>query len=281
LEGPIVSSRYEQFYTVALDLKKLLPRDQRDQIDAHLATVYAVISGVMQNDRSQVRLLEEPLHYFKQLKKLLESQNKGSAALSELGLMAANVQQLAFQVQQYPTAEQIASAVPLKQEVARQSSDVLQSLKNLCKQMERLLKDTDDLGHDKSLAKSISQTSETAQIFYLLTRLFPYQDDTLKGKAAAATRRMQSSVSSMVTMLPVQGQGAIDLRAESDNLAAHLQALLDFSTSTVAVAKKEAPPLEQAKQSVIMRLNAEAEVQKRRHALQEAEGEVERLNSVK
>jgi hypothetical protein len=136
------------------------------------------------------------------------------------------------------------------------------------------------MGHNKSLAKSISQTSETAQVFYLLTRMFPYQDDTLKGKAAAATRRMQSSISSMVTMLPVQGQGQIDLRAESDNLAAHLQALLDFSTSTVAVAKKEAP-LEQAKQSVITRLNAEAEVQKRRHALQEAEGEVERLNNLK
>jgi hypothetical protein len=214
----------------------------------------------------------------------MQAQNKTNAALSELCLMSANVQTLAFHVAQ--DRKLLETAAPIKKQVAAESADILESLRVLCKSMQKALESGDDVSHEKALAKSISQTSENAQIFYLLSRMANYEDDTLKAKAAAATRRMQSSVVSMIALCPAaQGDDDAELKKESENLAVHLQGLLDFSTSAIGPAKpvKQLPGVQMtdiAKQQALTRLNAEAEVHKRRYALEEAEAEVKRLEAL-
>jgi hypothetical protein len=97
---------------------------------------------------------------------------------------------------------------------------------------------------------------------------------------------MQSSVASMIALCPAgQGDDAAELKKESEDLASHLQGLLDFATSAIGPAKPVKPKdgvqmTEVAKQQALTRLNAEAEVHKRRYALEEAEAEVKRLEAL-
>jgi hypothetical protein len=80
-----------------------------------------------------------------------------------------------------------------------------------------------------------------------------------------------------------EGDEGVDFKRESENLATHLQGLLDFSTSAIGPAKPTQPQgqmSEIAKKQALTRLNAEAEVHKRRFALEQAKAEVARLEEL-
>jgi hypothetical protein len=174
------------------------------------------------------------------------------------------------------------TAAPVKKQVAGESAGILESLRGLCQQMQKALEGACEVPHEKALAKSISQSS---QIFDLLSRMASYEDDSLKAKAAAS-RRMQSSATSMIALCPVgQGTDDTELKNESESLASHLQGLPDFAKSPIGPAKAVKPKegltmSEVAKQQALTRLNAEAEVHKRRYALEQAEAEVKRLDEL-
>jgi hypothetical protein len=114
--------------------------------------------------------------------------------------------------------------------------------------------------------------------------MFSYEDENLKGKCAAACRRLQSNIGNITAMMPSSGGPEdVQLKKLFDDVLDHVQVLLDYSTSAASVSSKPkvaGSQLDQQVQMAMKKLNAEAEVYKRRAALEEAQEEVRRLDSL-
>ena len=131
----------------------------------------------------------------------------------------------------------------------------------------------------KSLAKTISNTANTAQLFYLLVRIGEHEDDLVKSRCAASCKRLQSNIIDLTTML----QGDLELKKARAELIAKTQSLID--SCAPASGKSPAKPsavdaTESAAQMIEKKLDADARRLKCSHALEEAKAELERLKQL-
>lgn len=289
LEPQIISSRYTTFHGFALDIKRYVSEDVGKDIVPHLEAVLKVVETSFAGDRSHVSELDEHVDFFKKLKHQIRESGTKSEILTEVELLMANVTTILERIQQYPSEAAIQAALPLKRQIVYESRDILENMRALCRAIEKLLQKQGTVAHEKSLVKAVSSVSESTELFFLLPRMFDYDDDALKSKCSVACRRMQSGLTNMIMMMPGKNtQEEVEMKKAGNEVFSHLQSLLDFS-STVIGGKTGGPAVpsgvdqssaEFSIQLSLKRLNAEAEVYKRRAALEEAQAEVERLNAI-
>jgi hypothetical protein len=282
LEMPIVQARYEQFIVQANALYKCLPQAEAEALRKQVETVEQTIQRVQLGARSVASRLQEPLAWFQQMKKAMIGRAKTSPALSELALLSANIGALCRRVEHDPTKDVLRSGVPVRRQVAGDSIDILMKLRAIVKQIDTVLEKMKKIPYEKALQQSIAQVSESAQVFYLLARMLPYDDDALKAKAATACRRLLANVQGLMQQMPAGG-GAQDitLRELSNETLGRLQQLLDFSTAAVVTTAKKVEKVDEAQvKAATTRLNAEAQVYKSRWVLELAKTEKERLDGL-
>ena len=288
LEPQIITSRYEHFYMTVIELKKLITEDQASGIDPRLQAVFDVVSKAIQGDRSEVESLNEPVEFFKKLKQQIRDLSTKSEVFTEMELMAADVQTILDKIEKDPSEAELGLAIPLKRQIVWESRAILENMRLLCKAIDKLLESQPSVPHEKSLVKAIASTSESLQLFYLLTRMFEYEDPALKSKTSVACRRMQSDLTNMLMMMPGKNtQEEVEMKKASAEVFSHLASLLDFTTVAGGAPKPgaEGPgaSLSGAEYSVqlsLKRLNAEAQVYKCRDALEQAETEQNRLAQI-
>lgn len=280
LDPSSVKYRYDQFIAIANELSTLLVDEDLTAYQNVINKTEIIISEVVNGNKSQIDELIEYKNFFREYKHGLQDENPLSALEGEMNLMIANIETLHTNIEKDPNLEEIAQMEPLKQTVATESIEILRLLRlygkialnistNFGGQIPRL----------KTLIKSCSKLAETAQLFYLLTRLCEHDLAEHSSQIVASCRRMQSSLYVFETAVPIKQDEpqVANLKQMRNDILSHLQNLLDCTSQAVAgLAQTE----DSSPDTTMNKLNAEAEVYKRRKLLDDAEDEVRRLASI-
>ena len=286
LEPAIVNARFEGFYLSAYDLIKLVPKPDGEKITEILKTSISVTKQIVtQNDRSTVSQLEPALTFFRQLKHSLTGKSSSGIVASEFVLLSNYSDQLYTIVEYDPTDDEMVKYDPYKRQIIIECRDILKSMRVLSRRAIKLIQQIPDLKHPKPLAKAISQTAESIQLFYLFIRNTEHEDEGLRSMISNGCRKMESALSCMVMLIPKDlPDDYNEIRSLNAEIVSHLDYMIDISDQksgfTPKTAQQSSQQQEESSSTLTeKRLDAEALVIKRRKELSDAEAEVARLKS--
>ena len=217
----------------------------------------------------------------------LNLQNLGvtSNAQAELSLMASKVEQIQSQLDD-SLLNLSQDMEPLQQRVASSARDIFKLTKDLGlearNQTEFLQRTNTSLSDEKGLIKAAMQTSDAAQMFFILLNLFAIKDPDIKYKVVAACKGMRVALTNIIVNLRAKG-GSNEIAKRIENISEQifekLQYILELAEELInqesTVAKSSA---RKGVSKIVQRRNADSEVFKKRRALEEAENEIKRLN---
>lgn len=238
-------------------------------------------------DTDEIQECYEGMHrvYHDVLYLSLQDLGVTNTAQAELSLMASKVDQMARQLDDSVlVAEE--DLDPLRRRVASSARVILQMTKNLGlearAQTEFLQKTDNTVSDEKGLIKAAMQTSDAAQMFFLLLKLFAIKDPDIKYKVVAACKGMRVALTNIIVNLRAKGgSNEIGKRIEniSEQIFEKLQYILELAEELI---NKESTIVKQATKKgvskIVQKRNADSEVYKKRRALEEAENEIKRLN---
>lgn len=285
LEPALVNTRFESFYLCMYDLSKLVSPQETEQINQILQTITAIAKQIVgYNDRSGVSQIETGIDYLRQLKNSLTGKSSTGSVISELVLFCNYADQLWNRIEFDPNEVQIEKFDKFKQQVIKESSDVLKLMRQLGRRSIKLIQQLNDISHSKPLTKAISQAAESAQLFYLYIRNAEHDDD-LNAMVSNGCRKMASALSCMVMLIPkTLPDDYNDVRGISQDITSHLEYMIDLAEQKTGGAVQgkgahDAATVELGSNLTEKRLDAEALVIKRRKEFADAEAELQRLNN--
>lgn len=217
----------------------------------------------------------------------LNLQNLGvtSNAQAELSLMASKVEQIQSQLDE--SLQSLSQDMePLQQRVASSARDIFKLTKDLGlearNQTEFLQRTNTSLSDEKGLIKAAMQTSDAAQMFFILLNLFAIKDPDIKYKVVAACKGMRVALTNIIVNLRAKG-GSNEIAKRIENISEQifekLQYILELAEELInqesTISKSGT---RKGVSKIVQRRNADSEVFKKRRALEEAENEIKRLN---
>lgn len=215
----------------------------------------------------------------------LQSLGVTSNAQAELSLMASKVEQIQSQLDD-SLLNLSQDMEPLQQRVASSARDIFKLTKDLGlearAQTEFLQNTNTSLSDEKGLIKAAMQTSDAAQMFFILLNLFAIKDPDIKYKVVAACKGMRVALTNIIVNLRAKGgSNEIARRIEtiSEQIFEKLQYILELAEELISQESTIVKTgTRKGVSKIVQRRNADSEVFKKRRALEEAENEIKRLN---
>ncbi|OHT03745.1 hypothetical protein TRFO_06584 [Tritrichomonas foetus] len=207
-------------------------------------------------------------------------------AQAELSLMTSNIDNLQTQLDDTLIAPEVDMG-PLQKRVASSARELFKLTRQLGlearAQTEFLTRSNQSVTDEKGLIKAALQTSDAAQMFFLLLKLFAMNDPDIKYKVVAACKGMRVALTNIIVNLRAKGgSNEIAKRIESlsEQIFGILQYILELAEELINQESTIVRPANQRTglSLIVQRRNADAEVFKKRRALEEAENEIKRLN---
>ena len=207
-------------------------------------------------------------------------------AQAEIILMNAKVDALQSQITAIQEEE---NSTPLRQLIAKEAKVLLKLTRSLGKaareQAEYLARIKGSLSNEGRLIKSAQQTTDAAQMFFLLLKSTTPDDPDFKFKAVAGSRGMNAALTGLImNFRALGGSPEISQRMETtvSTIAKRMQAIIERAEQDFGPDHDES--LVQQKQQMtahnlkVAKMNASNEVIKKRRELEEAEEALKRYN---
>ena len=216
----------------------------------------------------------------------LQSFGVTNNAQAELFLMASKVDSLQNQLDESLTTI-TQDMGPLQQRVASSAKELFKHTRSLGlearAQTEFLSRLNQSVSDEQGLIKAAMQTSDAAQMFFLLLKLFAINDPDIVYKTVAACKGMRVALTNIIVNLRAKGgSNEIARRIEtiSEQIFSKLQYILELAEELINQENTIVKPANQRSglSLIVQRRNADSEVFKKRRALEEAENEIKRLN---
>ena len=216
---------------------------------------------------------------------LLKDFGLANSAQAEIILMTAKVDALQSQVASVDEEE----STPLRKIVGSEAKALLKLTRTLGKaareQAEYLARGNGSITNEKRLINAAQQTTDAAQMFFMLLKSTKPDDQDFMFKVVAASHSMNSALTSLIiNFRALGGSYEITQRMEATVkiISKKMQELIEKAESYYGADHDESLPEQKEKMSAhnlkVARMNASNEIIKRRRELEEAEDELKRFN---
>jgi len=205
-------------------------------------------------------------------------------AQAELILMTSKVDALQSAVDDN-IEESMVGDNELRKIIAQEARGLLRMTRSLGKeavaQFEHLIRTNQSLANERGLVKAAYQTSEAAQMFFMLLKFVDKNDPDFHFKTIAACRMMRAALTSLIVNMKLKSGNNTEItkRMEKtlEEIYSRLLIITDFAesikqTDTLPMVQKSGMSL------IVQQRNADSAVLKRRRELEEAEEQLKRFN---